>query len=72
MTSTKANRSSKTNSSSKTLGAAVLDTLARAGLISMGVAVTLVCLWVAACVVRAIADNGIGGLVNGFVSALSG
>lgn len=78
MSSTKTRRASKTKRSDKTAGssnsmsAAILDTLARAGLITMGVAVTFLSLWVAACVVRAIATNGIGGLVSGFVSALVG
>jgi len=68
----KTRRSNRTDSSSMTLRASVLDTLTRAGLITLGVAVTFLCLWVAACMVRAVANNGAGGLISGFVSALAG
>jgi hypothetical protein len=67
MARTRANRSGKTSradksgNSSMSLRASVLDTLTRAGLITLGVAVTSICLWVAACVVRAIATNWLGG-----------
>lgn len=72
MSTAKANRSSKSKTSSQTISASVLDTLARAGLITLGVAVGFVCLWVAACVVGAIASSGFGATVGGFFSALFG
>lgn len=62
----------KTTTSSKTTSTSGIDTFSRVSLISIGVASGLIGLWAAACVVGAVASNGIGGLVSGFVSALVG
>lgn len=62
----------KTSSAAQVNTANGIDTLSRASLISMGVASGLIGLWAAACVVGAIASNGLGAVVSGFFSALVG
>lgn len=66
------NATIKTNTATTVNSASAIDSLSRASLISMGALSGLIGLWAAACVVGAVATNGIGGLVSGFVSALVG
>ena len=49
-----------------------VDSISRTTIIGMGVASGLIGLWAVACVVGAIATNGLSGLVTGFFAALGG
>jgi hypothetical protein len=49
-----------------------IDTLSRASLISMGAVSGLIGLWAVACMIGAIATNGLGQVAGGFISALIG
>ncbi len=66
------NATIKTNTATTVNNVSAIDSLSRTSLIAMSVVSGLIGLWAAACVVGAVATNGIGGLVSGFVSALIG
>jgi len=66
------NATIKNNTATSVNTKSAVDSLSRASVITMGAVSTLIGLWAAACLVGAVATNGIGGLISGFVSALLG
>ena len=62
----------KTTSIAKESSNAAVDSVSRATITAMGVVSGLVGLWALACIAGAISTNGLGGLVTGFVSAVTG
>lgn len=62
----------KTHSAANTNTSSGIDALSRASLISMGAVSGLIGIWAVACMVGALANHGMVGMVTGFISALVG
>ena len=62
----------KTNAIAKDSSNAAVDTLSKITITAMGAVSGLIGLWAIACIVSAVASNGLVGLVSGFVSAVTG
>ena len=66
------NAQTKTNAIAKESSNAAVDTVSKITITAMGAVSGLIGLWAIACMVSAVASNGLGGLVSGFVSAVTG
>ena len=62
----------KTTTNAIVASGTTVDTLSRAGLVTMAVSSGLIGLWAAGCLVNAFATNGVGNVVRGFINALAG
>lgn len=63
---------SKTTSTANVNTTSSIDTFSRASVVTMGAVSGLIGLWAVSCMVGAVLNHGLGGVVGGLLSALLG